>query len=166
MAAASIFIKVGGGVFLWCKGWDPEAPRKIHWCVCVCLRVSGSVWCGSSRHLTAVTDSVCQPEEVHMFSFMSHVWSQQWLTLLLSCMIPVCLLKSFPTFTGNKVKVKCISCGLPRGAFPPPPHHTGFLLQPACGLLYYSWTPYCFWLMQNACFPPIQPIAPIFSSPV
>lgn len=40
------------------------------------------------------------------------------------------------------------------------------LLQPACGLLYYSWIPYCFWLMQNACFPSYTTYNPqTFSSP-
>lgn len=168
MGAASTFIKEGIRHISAVQRMAPRGVMNdtvIHLCVCVCSVLLFT----TCRHLWAVIEFVCQSELDQMFCRIDAICLI--LTVVLSLVVMswsqhVCLINTRHSLA-DKVKVKCISSGpFPLLSLLFSVSHLPlflqvfiFLLRPAYGLLYYSWTPYCFWLMLNACFPSHIPSA-------
>ena len=154
-------------------------------CVCVCVCARMHIGCDSSRHahICAPSPSSCVSQMSRQMFRRSHA-----IGLVLTVVHFSPLPRRGPiasvlinTRRSNKVKVGCFGCGLLRVApllfclfvmffsfsfsplLPPPssPHRFSFVFsQPAYRLLYYSWTHYCFWLMQKMCSPSYTSYSP------
>lgn len=124
----------------------------LHACVCSVRLFK------TCRHLWAVMVFVCQSEMGQMFCRIHALSDLNSSSLVVSWSQCFCLINS-QHLLGNKVKGSTqILVRVPwessRSSFVSPSSYRFFifLLQPAYRLLYYSWTPYCFSWMQNACF--------------
>lgn len=173
MGAASTFIKEGIrhiSVVQRMAPWGVMNDTVIHLAfVCVCV-YAHSVW---HAHICAPSPSSCVSQRSRQMFRRSHAIGLVLTVVYFSPLSrrgPIAsVLINTRRSLANKYKVGCFGCGLLRVApllfclfvmfffqFLTSPPNTGFHLsfsQPAYRLLYYSWTPYCFWLMQKTCSP-------------